>query len=122
MYAIRSYYARSNAKFTRRFKHVEAGMKKADMPMDAALDRPQRSLTFVITSYSIHYTKLYDLLRSAFDDVHRNALPLGGGLIDGLSHARDEHFVYRASGDDPRHENGDMGFFGFCFFSRFSRA
>lgn len=27
---------RSNAKFTRRFKHVEAGMKKADMPMDAA--------------------------------------------------------------------------------------
>ena len=61
MYAIRSYYANDTFDFRRVLTHVQLGHHDLVTEAFADLaDRGFRARPHVITSYSIHYTKLYD--------------------------------------------------------------
>ena len=75
MYAIRSYYDRFDPRrkgFRLSRRAVEAGWRRSPKRLRASLEtaadridafhRHQRDPGFVITSYSIHYTKLYDVV------------------------------------------------------------
>ena len=54
MYAIRSYYVRQIKKYI-------ADAKKRDLRVVAKIEKPE-AVNNVITSYSIHYTKLYEIM------------------------------------------------------------
>ena len=72
MYAIRSYYAHTadgrnrNGCLTKQGGKQFAGILDIILPVGLSLPLPHLPGVRVITSYSIHYTKLYDML-----DVNR---------------------------------------------------
>ena len=72
MYAIRSYYAVSHSPhFERRanlIRAIESAMEEAVDQAESVVHPPVQAAAPVITSYSIHYTKLYELRTQALGE------------------------------------------------------
>ena len=86
MYAIRSYYECYSDQlqtFAGNCRCDTSGSRHQLLPADAAHCRqPAHGRSSVITSYSIHYTKLYDIIRGTTAKTRVKALKeLGAGKI-----------------------------------------